>query len=448
MWIDPDLDLFVIFLSNRLHPDGMGTVNPLAGRIGTIAAAAIVDANPLGGAPASAEGIAAAAPPSGAARPRPAVLAGIDVLVRDGFVPIKGRRVAVITNHTGVDVAGRRTIDLLHEAEGVELVAIFSPEHGIAGKLDEDGIADVKDEATELPVYSLYGETRRPTKEQLEDVDVLVFDIQDVGARFYTYMTTMAWALEAAAGSNKRFVVLDRPNPIGGVAVEGPVLDAGRESFVGFHTIAVRHGMTVGELARMYRAERRLEVDLIVVKCENWRRGDLWDATGREWINPSPNMRSLTEALLYPGVGLLETTNLSVGRGTDTPFELVGAPWIDGQRLARELNAAGLGGVAFVPVRFTPKSSKHEGEVCQGVNIAITNRDALAPVRTGLTIACTLRRLYPNAWKVNDVDRLLVDRRTLDAIREGVEGPLLEDVYRQECEEFRQRRSTYLLYEQ
>ncbi len=444
MWIDPDLDLFVIFLSNRLHPDGMGNVNPLAGRIGTIAAAAIVDENPLGDSADEAEGLAATRQRS--AEPQATVLAGIDVLARDGFVPVKGRRVAVITNHTGVDAEGWRTIDLLNEADAVELVAIFSPEHGLAGKLDEDGIPNASDEATGLPVFSLYGENRRPTDEQLDDVDVLVFDIQDVGARFYTYMSTMAWAMEAAAKAKIRFVVLDRPNPIGGVAVEGPVLDAGRESFVGFHTIAVRHGMTVGELATMYRAERRLDVDLIVVKCEDWRRGDLWDATGRTWINPSPNMRSLTEALLYPGIGLLETTNVSVGRGTDTPFEVLGAPWIDERRLARELNETGLAGVGFVPIEFTPDSSKFEGETCGGVNLTIIDRDAIEPVRVGLTIACTLRRLYPDAWKVNDMDRLLVDRRTLAAIREGVEGDALEAVYREECDEFVERRSKFLLY--
>lgn len=443
MWIDPDNDLFVIFLSNRLHPDGMGNINPLAGRIGTIAAAAITEPNPLGGG----EQLAAAErrPKS---KPGEPVLCGIDVLARDGFIPIKGRRVAVITNQTGVDLEGHRTIDLLHDADSVELVAIFSPEHGIAGKLDEDGIKDSIDEKTDVPILSLYGENRRPTKEQLEDVDVLVYDLQDIGARFWTYTSTMTNAMEAAAEHKKRFVVLDRPNPIGGVAVEGPVLDAGRESFVGFHTVPVRHGMTVGEIATMYRAERRLDVDLIVVKCENWRRGDMWDATGRQWVNPSPNMRSLAEAELYPGIGLLETTNLSVGRGTDTPFEVLGAPWIDGRKFAAELNDASLPGIGFVPIEFAPDASKFAGEKCGGVNLTIIDRDAIEPVRIGLTIAATLRRLYPDAWKVNDMDRLLIDRRTLEAIRDGVEGDALEATYQKELDEFLGRRAKFLLYEE
>ncbi|HMO87110.1 MAG TPA: DUF1343 domain-containing protein, partial [Lacipirellulaceae bacterium] len=452
LWIDPDLDLFVIFLSNRLHPDGMGNVNPLAGRIGTIAAAAITGPNPhRHGAQTDAE----SAPPADAAaadaepaKPRPEVLVGIDVLARDGFVPIKGRRVGLITNHTGVDAQGRRTIDRLHQAEGVELVAIFSPEHGLAGKLDEDGIPNATDPDTGLPVYSLYGETRRPQPEQLAELDVLVFDIQDVGARFYTYMSTMAWGMEEAGKAKKRFVVLDRPNPIGGVVVEGPVLDAGRESFVGFHTIAVRHGMTVGELAQMYRAERHVDVDLIVVPCERWRRGELWDATGRMWINPSPNMRSLTQALLYPGIGLLETTNLSVGRGTDTPFEVIGAPWIDAKQLARELNAAATPGVRFVPIQFTPSSSKFQGELCGGVNISLVDRNALESVPVGLTIARTLRRLYPEAWQVNAMDRLLIDRATLAAIRDGSDAAATQAVFRAETAEFLTRRSKFLLYDE
>jgi uncharacterized protein YbbC (DUF1343 family)/CubicO group peptidase (beta-lactamase class C family) len=447
MWVDPNLDLFVIFLSNRLHPDGMGNVNPLAGRIGSIAAAAVVGPNRLGGG-----GVALAGGPtaSGArsAKPRAAVVTGLDVFARDGFVPVRGRRVGIITNQTGVDAEGHRLIDLLHDTDSIEVTAIFSPEHGIAGQLDEDGIKDTKDEKTGVPIYSLYGEHRRPTEEQLKDIDAIVFDLQDIGARFWTYMSTMTNAMETAAEHKKRFIVLDRPNPIGGVLVEGPVLDAGRESFVGFHTVPLRHGMTVGELATMVKAERRLDVDLIVVKCENWRRGDFWDATGLAWVNPSPNMRNLTEAVLYPGIGLLETTNISVGRGTDTPFEVLGAPWIDGQNLARELNESGLAGIGFVPIEFTPDSSKFEGEKCGGVNFTILDRAAIRPVRVGLTIACTLRRLYPDAWKVNDMDRLLIDRRVLEAIRDGIEGPALEAAYQEELDAFLERRAKHLMYEE
>jgi uncharacterized protein YbbC (DUF1343 family)/CubicO group peptidase (beta-lactamase class C family) len=442
MWIDPELDLFVIFLANRLHPDGKGSVNPLAGRIGTIAAAAIVGENKNGRLHVRKSQIRDLKSGIG----EHPVLTGLDVLKRDGFKQLKGRRVGLITNHTGLDRDGKRTIDLLHDADGVKLVALFSPEHGIVGALDRDGITNTKDEATGLPVFSLYGETRRPTKEQLKDIDTLVFDIQDVGARFYTYMSTMAWAMEAAAENELQYVVLDRPNPIGGVAVEGPIADEGRESFVGFHTIPVRHGMTVGELAKIYRAERKLDVELKVIECENWRRGDYWDATGLMWVNPSPNMRSLTEAILYPGIGLLETTNISVGRGTDTPFEVLGAPWIDAKEFAAKLNAAGLAGVRFVPIEFTPTSSKHANEKCGGVNITVVDREAIRPVTVGLQIAHTLRTLYGDKWDVDAMDRLLINKEVLAAIREGADVNKLEAVYRPALDDFLNRREKHLLY--
>jgi uncharacterized protein YbbC (DUF1343 family) len=461
MWIDPELDLFVIFLSNRLHPDGQGNVNPLAGRIGTIAAAAIVGVNlpPLKG--GARGGIADASRQSdrkvdaAANGPSPnlspegrgtGVLTGIDVLERDKFKQLESRRIGLITNHTGLNRDGKRTIDLLHEAPGVKLVALFSPEHGIAGALDHDDIADARDDATELPIYSLYNESRRPTARQLEGVDTLVFDIQDVGARFYTYMSTMAWAMEAAAEHDLRFVVLDRPNPIGGVDVEGPLSDKGRESFVGFHVIPVRHGMTVGELAKMYQAERELKVDLEVIEVENWSRSNYWDATGLVWVNPSPNMRSLTEAVLYPGIGLLETTNLSVGRGTGTPFEVLGAPWIDAKEFARELNAAGLAGVRFVPIEFTPESSKFADEKCGGVNITVVDRNATRPVAVGLEIAHTLRRLYPQKWELEAIDRLLINKKALNAIRNGADAAAIEELAEPEFENFLKRRAKYLLY--
>jgi uncharacterized protein YbbC (DUF1343 family)/CubicO group peptidase (beta-lactamase class C family) len=467
MWIDPDLDLFVIFLSNRLHPDGKGSVNPLAGRIGTIAAASIVGSNPppskgVGpnehGRPKSPERSAVvrrAATRGGihdsfsnvnSRRDAKTHFTGIDVLHRDNFRQLKGRHVGLITNHTGLARDGKRTIDLLKDADGVKLVALFSPEHGIVGALDRDGIANTKDEATGLPVYSLYGETRKPTKEQLKDIDTLVFDIQDVGARFYTYMSTMAWAMEAAAENDLHYVVLDRPNPIGGVAVAGPVADKDRESFVGFHTLPVRHGMTVGELAKMYRAEKKLNVDLDVIQCESWRRGEYWDATGLMWVNPSPNMRSLTEAVLYPGIGLLETTNISVGRGTDTPFEVLGAPWIDAKELAARLNAAGLAGVSFVPIEFTPTSSKYANEQCRGVNITVVDRNAIQPVAVGLQIAVTLHKLYPDKWELTAMDRLLINKEVLAAIGDGDGLQDLQELYQPKLDDFLKRREKYLLY--
>jgi len=434
LWIDPELELFVIFLSNRVHPDGKGNVNALAGRIGTLAAAAVRD------------GTAAATetPPDVDAN---AVRCGIDVLERDNFRALAGKRVGLITNHTGINRAGMTTASLLSAAPEVELKALFSPEHGIQGVLDVAKIDDSQDSETGVTIWSLYGETRRPTPASLAGLDVLVFDIQDIGTRFYTYISTLAYAMQAAADAHIGFVVLDRPNPINGLDVAGPVLDAGRESFVGCCAIPVRHGMTVGELAIMYREIWRLQLDLQIVKVEGWRRRDFFDRTGLWWINPSPNMRSLTQALLYPGIGLLETTNLSVGRGTDTPFEVLGAPWVDGRRLAAALNAAALPGVCFVPIRFTPTASKFAGEACQGVNVVITDRAQFDPLQTGFEVAGTLQRLFAEQWNVAAYDRLLFDVATWQAVSEGCTTGEIMAVYREELEQFRQRREKWLLYD-
>ncbi|HUT88496.1 MAG TPA: exo-beta-N-acetylmuramidase NamZ domain-containing protein [Thermoguttaceae bacterium] len=423
MWIDPELELFVIFLSNRLHPDGKGSVNPLAGRIGTIAADAIRD------------------------RPTPPVLAGIDVLRRDGFRQLAGRRVGLITNQTGISREGVSTVQLLHDAENVELAALFSPEHGLEGKLDVSRIADGRHQGTGLAVFSLYGETRRPTPEMLQRVDTLVFDIQDIGARFYTYISTMGYAMEEAAKHGVRFVVLDRPNPIGGVEVAGPMLDARRESFVAYHRLPVRHGMTVGELAGLFKQELDLELDLEVIRVEEWQRPMLFDETGLRWVNPSPNMRSLTEAILYPGIGLLETTNLSVGRGTDTPFEHIGAPWLDGSRLVQALDQAGLPGIEFRPVEFTPDASKFKGERCGGIAFKVTDRSTFQPIRTGLEIARQLRLLYPDDWKAEAYDRLLGNKEVYEAVLSGKTVDEIEALYRPGLEEFLEQRSRFLLYE-
>jgi uncharacterized protein YbbC (DUF1343 family) len=374
------------------------------------------------------------------------VLAGIDVLRRDNFGPLAGRKVGLITNQTGTTTRGESTVGLLNAASRVNLVALFSPEHGLAGKLDQARIDDQRDEATGLKVFSLYGKARVPTKEMLRGVDTIVFDIQDIGTRFYTYISTMGGAMKAAAEHQIRFVVLDRPNPIDGSTVQGPVLDEGSQSFVGYHRIAVRHGMTIGELAEMFKAEWGLDLDLITIRLEGWDRSQLFDATGRLWINPSPNMRSLTQAILYPGVGLLETTNLSVGRGTDTPFEVIGAPWIDAVTLARELNSAGLTGVRFIPIRFTPGASRYTGEECGGVNIVITNRATLHPLRTGLLLAITLRRLYPNQWDTTSLNRLLASKKTCQGILSGQSVDQLQAAYQDELDSFKQRRARYLLY--
>jgi len=378
--------------------------------------------------------------------PPAGTLTGIDLLRRDGFALLKGCRVGLITNHTGVAAGGVPTSELLHRALGVTLVALFSPEHGVAGKLDQPRVEDGRDPGTGVPVYSLYGATRRPTREQLRDLDTLVFDIQDIGTRFYTYISTMGEAMQAAAEHGVRFVVLDRPNPIGGDVVAGPVLDAGKESFVGFHTIPVRHGMTVGELALMFKAERKLSLDLHVVRVEGWRRADRFDATGLEWTDPSPNMRSLTAALLYPGVGMVETTNLSVGRGTGTPFEVIGAPWLDGRGLAAELRQANLPGVSFVPIRFTPESSKYQGQLCGGVRILVTDWTQCDPVRLSLTLAVTLQRLYPDTWDVSAYNRLLACDQVLGAVREGKSVAEIESLYQGDLAAFLKRREPFLLY--
>jgi uncharacterized protein YbbC (DUF1343 family) len=373
------------------------------------------------------------------------VATGLDVLVRERFARLKGRRVALVTNHTGRDRDGRSAIDLLHQAEGVTLVALFGPEHGIRGAVDAK-VADSKDEKTGLPVYSLYGERRKPTADTLKGIDTLIFDIQDAGCRFYTYSSTLGLVLEAAAENKVRVVVLDRPNPIGGVAVEGPVLDAGRESFTAFHTVPVRHGLTVGELARLFNAERKIGAELEVVAMEGWRRGDFYDRTGLQWVNPSPNLRSLTQALLYPGVGLLETTNVSVGRGTDRPFEWVGAPWLDGRKLAAALAAEGLPGVRFVPVVLTPSSSTHQGKACGGVQLIVDDWARFQSLRTGLALACALRRLYPDDWKVERYDVLLGHKATWEGLKRGASWQELERGWQAELERFRERRRPYLLY--
>jgi uncharacterized protein YbbC (DUF1343 family) len=280
----------------------------------------------------------------------------------------------------------------------------------------------------------------------LADVDAVVFDIQDIGCRFYTYIATMLEAMKAAAEHNKAFVVLDRPNPLDGVTMAGPLVDPGSEAFVGCHAIPLRHGMTVGELARLFRAELNLDLDLTVVPCEGWRRADAFDATGLEWVNPSPNMRSLGEAFLYPGIGLLEMTNLSVGRGTDTPFEVVGAPWLDGRKLADVLAARGIPGVAFVPIRFTPRASKFKGEECGGINIAITDRARFEPVRTGLEIAVALRRLHADEWDAGKLAVLLLNRDVLAAVLAGDSDRVVAGSAAG-ITDFARRRGLHLLYE-
>lgn len=375
------------------------------------------------------------------------VLTGIDVLEKSAFTQLAGRNVGLITNQTGINYAGISNIQLLHEAENVNLIALFNPEHGLFGKLDVETIENSRDTTTGVNIFSLYGSNRRPTSEMLEGLDTLVFDIQDIGTRFYTYISTMGHAMQAAAENHVRFVVLDRPNPINGLTVSGPVLDEGKQSFVGFHLLPVRHGMTIGELAHMFKVELQLDLELEIIPLKNWSRADYFDSTGLQWINPSPNMRSLTEAILYPGIGLLETTNLSVGRGTDTPFEWFGAPWIDANLLEKELSALDLPGVQFAAVQFTPDASKFEGQLCHGIAIQITNRARFESVRTGLEIAVQLRRLFPKDWDSTRYDRLLGNEVVLEAIKAGKSYADIEVGLRQDLEGFERRRAKFLIYE-
>jgi uncharacterized protein YbbC (DUF1343 family)/CubicO group peptidase (beta-lactamase class C family) len=457
LWIDPASDTFVVFLSNRVHPDGKGDVGPLRGRIASIVAAAITDTSTAKSraqsAGAAAELLASLArlnerAPANqtAAVPDAEVLTGIDVLARDGFKQLAGMRIGLVTNQTGRDRTGRSTIDVLHKAPNVKLIVLFSPEHGIRGLADEK-VSDTKDEQTGLPIYSLYGESRRPKPEQLKDIDAIVYDIQDVGARFYTYITTLGYVMEEAAKAKLPVIVLDRPNPINGVDVEGPLADSDKFSFTSYHAIPVRHGMTIGELGRLFNEERKIGADLRVIKAENWRRAMWFDATGLTWVNPSPNMRSLTEAALYPGVGLLETTNVSVGRGTDTPFEVIGAPWLDGSKLATYLNARRIPGVRFVPIRFTPNASVFKGEECRGVNIIVTDRSRLQPVAAGVEIAVAIHRLHPAEWKVDSYLRLLANADTLERLKRGDTAEAIIRSWANALEQFRRTRARVLLYD-
>ena len=446
LWIDPFSKTFLIFLSNRNHPTEKGNVGTLRARLGTLAAEAVADFNFAD--------VPGALPPRAGGETNPAItrstgssaepaLNGIDVLVKNNFAPLKGKRIGLITNHTGEDRGRNPTIDLLNSAPDVKLVALFSPEHGIRGAVDEK-VGDSKDEKTGLPVFSLYGETRKPKAEQLKDLDALVYDIQDIGCRFYTYPSTMGLAIEAAAENGKEIFILDRVNPITGTMIDGPVL-AAPPTFVGFYKVPLRHGMTVGELAKMYNADKKLNANLTVIEVANWRRDQWFDETGLPWTNPSPNMRNLTEAILYPGVGLLESA-LSVGRGTDTPFEVIGAPYIEDVKLAAELNGANLPGVRFVPIRFTPTTSVHKGKPCGGVYILLTDRNACNVVDIGLAIAKTLYRWHPKDFDVDKLKHLLLDPATLAAIKADKSLAEITALWKADRVEFENRRKNFLLY--
>ena len=374
------------------------------------------------------------------------VLPGVDVCKADDFSILKGKRVGLITNHTGKTINGTPTSKLLAETPDVNLVAIFSPEHGFNGDIENVKIDDSNDPATGVKVYSLYGTVRKPTPEMLKDIDVLVFDIQDIGTRFYTYISTMLGAIESAAKAEIPFVVFDRPNPIRGDLVQGPLLQNGRETFVGCFRLPIRHGMTAGELAFMMNIENRIGVDLHVVPCVGWLPSMDFSETEIPWINPSPNMRSLTAAYLYPGIGLLEFTNISVGRGTDTPFEQIGAPWLDGEKLALKLRELNLQGIEFEPIRFTPNSSKFEKIECKGVRFTLTDKETFHPVRLGFSIATLLREMYPDKWEAEKIDTLLLWDEGKQMILDGKSVGDIEEKYELDLEKFINDREQYRLY--
>ncbi|HUD49695.1 MAG TPA: exo-beta-N-acetylmuramidase NamZ domain-containing protein [Candidatus Baltobacteraceae bacterium] len=446
-WIDPYSKSFFIFLSNRVHPYGKGNVLRLYRAVGTLAAEAVTDfdfayvpdALPV----FPRKPVRHAGGEEAAYAPR--VLDGIDVLVKENFAPLKGLRIGLITNPTGKDYHRYPTIDLLRNAPGVDLKMLFGPEHGLYGDFDEP-VSDAVDEHTGLPVFSLYGSRRAPAPEQLAQLDALVFDIQDVGCRFYTYTATLGLAMEAANKAGLKFFVLDRVNPINGVMIDGPML-TGKTSFVGYHPEPVRYGMTEGELAQMYKAERHLDnVDLTVIPLQGWERKFWFDETGQPWINPSPNMRSLTEAMLYPGIGLLENCRVSVGRGTGTPFEVIGAPYIEDGRFAKAMNREGLPGVRFVPIRFTPSDNVFKNESCGGVNIILMDREKCEVVDIAVAAAEILNRWYPDQFQAGKMSLLLGDEPTLQAIQDDKPLAEIKAMWSTNVDAFKAQRQKYLLY--
>lgn len=447
IWIDPVTREFVVFMSNRVHPDGKGDVTPLRARVATIAASAIDDVPQAERRERryTSQGLTASGTVTPSGSPGD-VLTGLDVLREQGFAPLAGKRVGLLTNHTGIAKDGASAIDLLFEAKNVKLTALFSPEHGIRGLVDEN-VGSSVDEKTKLPIDSLYGDTRRPTAAMLDGLDAIVIDLQDIGARFYTYMTTMAFVLEEAAPRKIQVFVLDRPDPVGGWQIEGPQVDKDEVAFTSyFERMPIRPGMTFGELAKLFNAENKIGANLTVVPMKNWRRGDWFDETGLPWISPSPNMRNMNEATLYPGIGAIEGTNVSVGRGTDTPFEHVGAPWVNGVQLAAYLNARAIPGVRFYAERFTPSTSKYANTECQGVFIVITDRDALRPVRTGLEIAAALYKLYPSDYQIDLAARLLGSKDTIARVKSGEDPAKIAESWGAAEARWRLLRAKYLIY--
>lgn len=448
LWIDPVTDTYIIVLTNRVYPDGRGDVKGLRTDIKKAVADAFgpVSCEELPERRPALTGRYNCAKRDGLYNSQNSkVMTGIDILYSQNFLPLKGLRVGLITNHTGLDSRGQRTIDLLRKAPGLKLNAVFSPEHGLSGKEDQR-VNSTTDPGTGLPVYSLYGSTRKPTEEMLRDLDALVFDIQDAGVRFYTYISTMGYAMEAAAKKGIDFYVLDRPNPLNASVVQGPVLDRELLSFTGYFSLPLRHGMTVGELAEMFNAENRIGAKLHVIKLSGYDRAAWFDETVLQWVNPSPNLRNLTEAILYPGVALVEGSNLSVGRGTDTPFEILGAPWINAERLAGYMNSRNIQGVSFGPVSFTPTSDAYKNKACHGVRITLTDRQALNVADMGIEIVGALHKLYPEDFQLDRTLGMIGSKKVLQDVRDNVDPQSIAHHWQNTLAEFLALRSRYLLY--
>ena len=464
LWIDPASDSYVVLLTNSVHPNGPKSITALRGKVADAAAVALGIHADSGTRAASITGFneSLVGMRRSAAR-NDEIKTGIDVLEADQFKELaelanthgNKLRLGLLTNQTGIDAQGRRTIDVLaHDAAnavpGLMLTTLFSPEHGIAGSFDQPGVPSTVDAATGLPVISLYGATdaqRRPSLDTLHTLDAVVIDLQDAGVRFYTYETVLGYFLEAAAQTGTQIIVLDRPNPITGSFVQGPLSDPGKESYIDYMPIPVRHGMTIGELARFFNRQRHLNASLTVVAMQGWQRGDWFDSTGLTWINPSPNLRDLEEATLYPALGLVESTNISVGRGTDTPFEIFGAPWIEGRALAKFLNHRFLPGIRFLSVDFTPqKPYPYAGELCHGVRVLVTDRNALDAPELGLEIASALHHLYPEKFQIEKMKTNLANQSVLDDLVAGHDPQRIAESWRSALDSFEQDRQKALIY--
>lgn len=473
LWVDPTTNTYIVLLVNGVHPRLNARPGSPVLSLRTRFASAVAAAIKLSPSEeqkrrlANITGYSETAPGGRRLLTRNGqVTTGLEVLaprldgepesIRDLCTPRTGSRcrVGLLTNQTGLDSKGRRNIDLLAKSKALELTAIFSPEHGIFGKVDTENVENTKDPVSGLPVYSLYGTgdaKRRPSVEQLKTLDAVIFDIQDAGVRWYTYETTLGYFLEACAKAGVPLIVLDRPNPINAAYVQGPVSDPGTESFVNYHQIPIRHGMTLGEMAQMYNTERNINAKLMVVKMQGFQRGDWFDSTGLPWTNPSPNLRNMNQATLYPGVALVEGTNVSVGRGTDTPFELLGAPWIDAGQLAAYLNARQLAGIRFVPTDYTPIDANatkypHSGQVCHGVHMLVTDRNLLDAAELGVEIASALLKLYPQQFKAERMPKLLANQSVFEALQRGDDPRIIADSWRESLDRFKAIRAKYLLY--